>query len=123
MVPLCKGGQPEMAHPTAVLCVAATTRVPAKTKLEVLANLEGPGTDGMWLVEGCETSSSPVLVARVLVTAEAQQRIPIRILNLKKGDVTLRGGSKVAMASPMDCSKFIYTVFSTGILHSTQHPM
>ena len=106
-MPLCRDGQPEMAHPTVVLYVAATTRVPAKTKLEVLATLEGSVTDGMWLVEGCETSSSPVLVARVLVYAEAQQRIPIHILNLKKGDVTLHGGSKVAMASCMDCSEFI----------------
>ena len=57
-----------MAHPTVVLYVAATTRVPAKTKSEVLATLEGPVTDGMWLVEGYETSSSSVLVALAVVT-------------------------------------------------------
>ena len=101
-VPLCKGGQPDMVRPTAVLRVTATTRVPAMSEMEVLATLEGPAPDGMWLVEGRKTSSPPVLVARAVVTAQAQQSIPIRILNLGKGDVTLHGGSKVAMASPVD---------------------
>ena len=101
-VPLCKGGQPDMVLPTAVLRVTATTRVPAMSEMEVLATLEGPAPDGMWLVEGRKTSSPPVLVARAVVTAQAQQSVPIRILNLGKGDVTLHGGSKVAMASPVD---------------------
>ena len=70
-VPLCKGGQPDMVRPTAVLRVTATTRVPALSKMEVLATLEGPAPDGMWLVEGCKTSSPPVLVARAVVTAQA----------------------------------------------------
>ena len=60
-VPLCKGGQSDMARPTAVLRVTATTTVPAMSEMEVLATLEGPAPDGIWLVEGRETSSSPAM--------------------------------------------------------------
>lgn len=73
-------------------------------------------TEGMWLVEGRETSLSPVLVARAVVT-QAQQSVPIRILNLGNGDVTLYGGSKVATWPQR------YRVFSKGIALSIQQPM
>ena len=46
-VPLCKGGQPDTVHPTAVLRVTATTRVPAMSEMEVLATLERPAPDGI----------------------------------------------------------------------------
>lgn len=57
-VPLYKGGQPDTVRPIAALRVAVTTTVPAMGNMEVLATLEGPAPEGMWLVEGRETSPS-----------------------------------------------------------------
>lgn len=70
---------------------------PLPSHMEVLITQKNPVSDGMWLVG--ETSS---LVAGALVIAQAEQKIPICILNLGKRDMTLQGGSRVTMASPMD---------------------
>ena len=73
-VPLDKAGNGCMPSPTKVLRVAVT-KVPAMSEMEVLATPESPVLDGIWLVEGRETVSSPVLIARAMVTAQAQQGI------------------------------------------------
>ncbi|MDA8031805.1 MAG: RNA-directed DNA polymerase, partial [Alphaproteobacteria bacterium] len=58
-------------------------------------------------MEGRETVSSPVLVAQAVVTAQAQQGIPVRILNPGKGEVTLYSGSRVAVASSVEASQVV----------------
>ena len=106
-VPLNKAGGRCMPGPTKVLRVAVTTKVPAMSEMEVLATPEGPVLGGIWLVEGRETVSSPVLVAQAVVTAQAQQGIPVRILNPGKGEVTLYSGSRVAVASSVEASQVV----------------
>ena len=106
-VPLDKAGGGCTPSPTRVLRVAVTTEVPAMSEMEVLATPEGPVSGGICLVEGRETVSSPVLVARAVVTAQAQQGIPVRILNSGKGGVTLYSGSRVAVASSVEASQVV----------------
>ena len=81
------------------LCVQNTLTVPRWSEVEIETSPAQELPEGTWLVESQTKSKHPLLVARSLI--HSTSACPVRIMNLSKEDVTVYGGSKVAVASPI----------------------
>ena len=82
------------------LRLKSTVKVPPLSELETVTVADVQHPSGTWLVEGQSNGRHPVMVAQGVVTAN-DEAIPICLLNLGTGEVTLYGRSCVATASPV----------------------
>ena len=82
--------------------LVSTIQVPARSELDVLARIPVPVMDGeTWLLEGTQRGSSPVLVARAVVSPQSQS-VVVHILNPHSEDATLFQDTKVAELTELD---------------------
>ena len=71
-----------------------TVRIPAFSEKEVVARIDKPLREGVWLLEGDNSGHLPVSIANALVNTTSPC-VPMRILNNQPESVVLFKGTKV----------------------------
>ena len=88
-----------MEHPsTATARIQHTQHVPARSEVEVMAQMDDFISGGEWIIEQDPKRPLPVMVARAVITPQ-QGQFPVRILN---DNINLYQGTKLAVTERLD---------------------
>jgi len=80
----------------ASVTVAHTVCIPARSIVEITANVQGSVSNGdAYLLEGTEGSNSPTLIARAVVQP-SDNKVIVQVLNAQKHPITLHRKSTIA---------------------------
>jgi len=82
-----------------LVTLTATVTVPAGSEIEVMDHVHS-AIQGTWLVEGDETNTLPVCVARALVSNQ-DDIVPLRVVNMGLTPATLYRHSRIAVTEPI----------------------
>ena len=69
-----------------------TLEIPPRSEMEIMVSVPKAATTGTWVVEG---ESNAILVARAVVSPK-EQRVPIRIANVREDPISVKKGTKIA---------------------------
>ena len=86
---------------TANVRIQHTQHIPARSEIEVMAQVDDFISGGEWIIEQDPQRPLPVMVARAVITPQ-QGQFPVRILNLGDEGISLHQGTKLAVAERLD---------------------
>ena len=99
-----QNSSPEPVIVQARVTLTETVQIPAFSEKEVVAKIDKPLREGVWLLEGDQSGRLPVSVANALVNP-VPLYVPVRLLNAQRESVVVFKGTKIGVVEEMD----IYT--------------
>ena len=101
-VPLISQPQPETSSMFRIV-VRRTVAITAMSEAVIPGRLDSCDKQNRWAVtEPMKSSNGKLLVARALVDLTAEN-LPIRVMNLTNGYVSLKKGTEIAVCEPVEC--------------------
>ena len=91
------GGQ-QIAHVSVIL--DSNLNIPPCSELETIAKVPESANSSTWILESNPIGRNAVLVARTLVKP-VQREVPIRLLNSRNDQITVKKGTVVAQIEPL----------------------
>ena len=94
----CPPGGQQIAHVSVIL--DSNLNIPPCSELETIAKVPESANSSTWILESNPTGRNAVLVARTLVKP-VQREVPIRLLNSRNDQITVKKGTVVAQMEPL----------------------
>ena len=84
-----------------MVCALKTVEIPPHSEMEVMASIQAPALQGLWILQESSEKPPPVAVACALVEPTSTT-VPVRLLNTKASPVTVYRGSTLATLEEVD---------------------